>query len=81
MRTSAKNRETVKLNGITFAIQVDMGSDVTLMPRNFWEKMGKSKLRKSNLNLKQFDGSVIKTLGSFKGTFETTFLRLFPSLL
>ena len=66
----AKSRETVKLNVIKFPMQVDTGRDVTLVPRNFWEKMGKPKLRKCNLNLKQFDGSVIKTLGSFEVIFE-----------
>ena len=32
--------------------------------------MSKPKLRKSNLNLKQFDGSAIKTLGSFEGIWD-----------
>lgn len=70
IRTPAKSRETVNLNGITFSMQVDMGSDVTLIPKNFWQKVGKPKLRKSNRNLKQFDGSIIKTLESIEGHFD-----------
>ena len=33
--------------------------------------MGKPKLKKSYLNLRQLDGSFIKMLGCFEGTFET----------
>ena len=41
--------------------------------------MGRPKLRKSNLNLKQFYGSVIKTLGSFEGIFVTkTCYKIIP---
>ena len=29
------------------------------------------RLKKSTLQLKQFDGTIIKTLGTFEGTFET----------
>ena len=48
-----------------------MGSDVTLTLRNFWEKIGKSKLTKINPRLKQFDGTVIKVMGTFEKTFES----------
>ena len=61
----------MKLNGIKFSMQIDIGSDVALIPWIFWGKMGKLKLRKSNFDLKEFNGSVIKTLGSFEGIFET----------
>ena len=61
----------MKLNDISFYTQVDTRSDVTLIRRNFWDKMGTRKLRKSNLQLKQFDRSVIKVMGIFHGTFET----------
>ena len=50
--------------------QMDTSSEVTLIPRNFWERIGKSILRKSSLVLRQFDGLVIKTLGYFEGSLE-----------
>ena len=49
---------------------MDTGSEVTLIPRNLWERIGKPILRKSSLLLRQFDGSVIKTLGYFEGSLE-----------
>ena len=52
-------------------MQVDTGSDTTLIPVNFWQNLGKLKLQKSTLQLKQFDGTIIKILSTFKGTFET----------
>ena len=39
---------------------MDTGSEVTLTPRNFWERIGKPTLRKTNLQLRLFDGSFIK---------------------
>ena len=51
-------------------MQMDTGSEVTLIPRNFWERTGKLTLQKSSLQLRQFDGSVIKTLGYFQGSLE-----------
>ena len=33
--------------------------------------VGKPRLKKSALQLNQFDGTIIKTLGTFEGTFET----------
>ena len=33
--------------------------------------LGKLRLKKSALHLKQFDGTIIQTLGTFEGTFET----------
>ena len=52
-------------------MQLDMESDVTLILQNLWEKMGRLKLRKYNLYLKQFDGTVIKVMDTFEGTFES----------
>ena len=51
-------------------MQMDTGSGVMLIPRNFWECIGKPTLRKSSLLLCQFEGSVIKTLGYFEGSLE-----------
>ena len=67
--TPTKTRKN--LNGRFYHMQDDPWSDVTLMPRRFWEKMGKPKLKKSNLQLKQFDRTVIKVMGAFEETFET----------
>ena len=51
-------------------MQIDIGSEVTLIPRNFWKHIGKPTLRKSSLQLRQFDGSVIKMLGLSEGSLE-----------
>ena len=51
-------------------MQIDTSSEATLIPRNFWECNGKPTLRKRILQLQQFDGLVIKTLGYFKGSLE-----------
>ena len=52
-------------------IQVDTGTDITLIPVSFWQNLGKLSLKKSALQLKQFDDTIIKTLGILEGTFET----------
>ena len=54
-----------------FLMHVDMGSNVTLIRKNFREKRDKPKLRKSNRQLKQFDGTVIKVMATFEGIFKT----------
>lgn len=51
-------------------MQIDTGSEVTLIQKNFGECIGKPPLRKSSLQLCQFDGLVIKTLGYFEGSLE-----------
>ena len=65
------DREKVKINGKYSHMQVNTGSDITLIPVNFWQDLGKPRLKTSALQPKQFDGTIIKTLGTFKGTFET----------
>ena len=42
--TPTNTREKIMLNGIFFHVQVDTESNVTLILRNFCEKMGKPKL-------------------------------------
>ena len=64
-------REKVKINGKYFHMQVDTVSDITLIPVNFWQDLGKLRLKKSTLQLKQFNRTIIKILGTFEGTFET----------
>ena len=53
----------VKINNFDLDTQMDTGSEVTLKAKNFWEPIGKRTLWKSSLQLCQFDGLVIKTLG------------------
>ena len=57
-----------KIDNFDLDIQMDTGSEVMLIPRNFWERIGKLTLQKSKLLLHQFDGSVIKTLRYFEGS-------------
>ena len=71
LNTPTKTREKVKINGKYFHMQVNTGSDIILIPVNFWQDLGKLKLKKSALQLKQFNGTIIKILGTLKGTFET----------
>ena len=53
-------------------MQVDSGSDITLILVNFWQDLGKPRLKKSSLQLEQFDDTIIKTLCTFenKNRFE-----------
>ena len=60
--------QKVKISNFDLDMQMDTGSEVTLIPRNFWKRIGKPTLRKSSLQLRQFNGSVIKTLGYFEGS-------------
>ena len=60
----------VKINNFDFDMQTDTGSEVTIIPRNFWERIGKLTLRKSSLQIRLFDGLVIKTLEYFEGSLE-----------
>ena len=52
LNTQTKTREKVKINGKYFHMQVDTNSDITLIPVNFWQDLGKLKLKKSTLQLK-----------------------------
>ena len=69
-RTDKKQRMTVTLNKKQFYMQPDTGSDVTIIPKNFWVKLGYPKLRKAFVKLRQFDGSRITVLGQFDALFE-----------
>ena len=50
----------IKINNFDLDMQMDTGSEVTLIPKNFLECIGKPTLRKSCFQLRQFDGSVIE---------------------
>ena len=69
-RTDKKQRMTVTLNKKQFPMQPDTGSNVTIIPKNFWVKLGYLKLRKAFVKLRQFDGSRITVLGQFDALFE-----------
>ena len=63
-----KNKDIIlkiKINNFDLDMQMVTGSEVTLIPKNFWECFGKPTLRKSSLQLHQFDRAVIKTLWYF----------------
>jgi len=62
---------TVKLDDQEVAMQVDTGSQVTLIPRNIWQDLGRPVLKKCGLSLKQFDGSKIALLGKFEAVVES----------
>ena len=47
LNTPTETREKVKINGKYFHMQVDTGSDITLIPVDFWQDLGKPKLKKS----------------------------------
>ena len=50
-------------------MQIGTGSDDALILKNFWQEKGRPKFKRSYLELRQFDGSCITTLGQFKTTF------------
>lgn len=62
--------KTVTINDVKLEMQLDSGSDTTLIPQNFWRRLGKPKLSKSNIRLRQFDGSQIQTMGYFEGLLD-----------
>ena len=76
LNTPTKTREKVEINGKYFHMQIDTGS---LIPVNFLLDLGKPMPEKSTLQLKQFDGTIIKTLGTVKGAFETLILYVLQS--
>ena len=46
----------VKIDDFDLDMQMDTGSEVTLIIRNFWEPSGKPTFRKSKILFRQFDG-------------------------
>ena len=74
VKNKNKNVEKIKQkkkdNNFDLDMQMDTRSEVTLIPGNFWEHIGKPTLRKSSLLIRQFDRSVIKILGYFGGSLE-----------
>ena len=62
--------KNVAVNGESLLMQIDTGADVSLIPQNFWKKLGSPSLRKCNKALRQFDGSAIACLGQFSAALE-----------
>ena len=62
--------QEVKLDDVPMCMQLDSGSQATIIPKNFWMKLRQPKLHRTSHQLKQYDGSEIKTLGQFKGMVE-----------
>ena len=60
----------VKIKNFDLDMQMDTGSEVMLIPKNFWEGFRMPTLRKSKLLLRQFDELVIKILRYFEGSLE-----------
>ena len=46
LNTPTKTSEKVKINEKYFHMQVDTSSDITLIPANFWQDLGKPRLKK-----------------------------------
>ena len=66
----ASSLKNVLIEGHHLKMQLDSGSDASIVPRNFWQQLGEPKLRKCARQLRQFDGSLIKTLGCFAAVVE-----------
>ena len=62
-----KLEKSSKINGKYFYMQVD--TDITLIPVNFWQDLEKLRVKKSALQLKQFNVTIIKTLRTIEGMF------------
>jgi hypothetical protein len=61
----------IRINDKMLQMQIDTGSQATIIPYNFWTKLNKPKLQRTYVKLTQFDGSVIEMLGKFTATIET----------
>ena len=68
--TNNSSLRQVSIEGCKIAMQLDSGSQVSIIPKNLWEDLGKPALKKTSTQLKQFDGTIIKTLGCFTAMIE-----------
>ena len=60
----------IKVNGQLVSVQLDSGSEASIIPKNLWQDLGKPRLHPTTVRLKQFDGTQIKTLGQFEALIE-----------
>ena len=51
-------------------MRLDSGSEATIIPKNFWVKLGEPKLTCTKSHLRQFDEVEIKTTGEFQACVE-----------
>ena len=70
LATGKASMRSVKINDHMLSMQIDTGSEATIIPRNFWEMLKKPRLSKVRTSLKQFDGTKIDTLGKFSAVLE-----------
>ena len=73
MSSDVEESETlreVKLNGKSTRMQIDTGSQVTLIPQNIWKGLNCPKLKRKHICLRQFDGSPIEIIGCFDASVE-----------
>ena len=70
LNAGKSSMKCIKMNNRILQMQIDTGSDVTIIPKNFWEELNKPKLSKVRITLKQFDGTKIDTLGRFTAVLE-----------
>ena len=66
-----KAKKQVKILNKQFQMQLDSGSNITIVLRNFWEAMDKPKLKPFHGKLKHYDNSTMHMLGHFTSMVET----------
>ena len=62
--------KTVQIDGNKVLMQLDSGSEASIIPKNLWQQIGEPRLRPTKVPLKQYDGSQIKTIGQFDALIE-----------
>ncbi|XP_049283851.1 uncharacterized protein K02A2.6-like [Anopheles funestus] len=54
------------INGVTTQLQLDTGSDITIINQNLWERLGKPRLRKPTVRARSAAGSNLQLEGEFE---------------
>ena len=62
--------QTLTFGQTKLQFQVDTGATVSVMSDTQWRKLGSPSLRESYVNLTNFDGSTMATLGEYEATFS-----------
>lgn len=52
-------------------MQINNCCQVNIIPQDFWMDLKEPELEKSDVKLKQFDGSLMETRGKFNALLET----------
>lgn len=71
INTSKGKYQNFNIGGYQLKMQIDTGASISILPKNFWIKMGSPKLRKCNRKLTMFDGTELQVLGQFSSYIET----------